>query len=156
MKGTLEERFWAKVDRRGPNDCWIFTGKGRYSGDYGLLKFNSARLAAHRVSWEIANNMKIPDGQIILHICDNPPCVNPSHLKVGTRKQNAIDMVEKGRNSITVGEANPNSTIRLSDVLEIRRLMTLDMSCMEISRHLGIKYTTVWGVYNGKTWKHIT
>lgn len=155
MKGTLEERFWAKVEKRGPDDCWIFKGKGRYPGDYGLLKFNSARLSAHRVSWEIANNMKIPDGLIILHKCDNPPCVNPAHLATGTRKQNAVDMVLKGRNHTSLGEANPNSLLRESEVLKVRELYKLGMNYKALAAKFNVPYMCIYYIVRRKTWKHI-
>jgi hypothetical protein len=89
----LVERFWARV-RKGP-ECWEFAGPTRKG--YGQLGVGSGRhISAHRISWELANG-PIPDGMQVLHTCDNPPCVNPAHLFLGTHQDNMDDMVAKGR-----------------------------------------------------------
>ena len=89
-----EDRFWAQVEKRGPDECWLWVGatlKG-----YGRGNWNGEHYYAHRKSWELANG-PIPDGLYILHACDNPPCVNPAHLRPGTQAENVRDMVERGR-----------------------------------------------------------
>lgn len=90
----IGQRFWANVDKtlgHGPQGtCWVWTAcaiKG-----YGYI----SRTLAHRVSWEI-HNSPIPEGLCVLHKCDNPPCVNPEHLFLGTKKDNILDAVAKGR-----------------------------------------------------------
>lgn len=91
-------RFWKHVDRSG--ECWLWTGARLRVNGYGCFgmkrgaKWVAAR--AHRVSWSIKNGC-IPAGMWILHRCDNPPCVNPTHLYLGTRRDNVQDMVKKGR-----------------------------------------------------------
>ena len=93
----IEVRFWAKVDVRGDDDCWEWTGCRKPSG-YGQLNLGKGkpRGAAYRLSYEWAKG-PIPEGQVVMHSCDNPPCVNPAHLSVGTQRDNALDMVSKGR-----------------------------------------------------------
>jgi hypothetical protein len=87
----IAERFWEKVDRTG--DCWLWTG----SGDrYGHVRLNGKIVQAHRVAWELTNG-PIPEGLQCLHTCDRPLCVNPEHLWLGTRSDNMLDMVAKGR-----------------------------------------------------------
>lgn len=86
----VEDRFWSNVDRTG--DCWIWIGSRLPSG-YGRI---GGRGYAHRVSWALANG-PIPAGMCILHRCDNPPCVNPSHLWIGTVADNMHDRDRKGR-----------------------------------------------------------
>lgn len=93
---NTEERFWASVNRGGENDCWIWTGAARPTG-YGICRWRQRPDGAHRVSWEMANGRAVPDGMYVLHRCDNPQCVNPRHLFVGTHSDNMRDMLAKGR-----------------------------------------------------------
>jgi len=77
-------------------DCRVWTGSKNKKG-YGDLRVKGVGVRAHRLSWEIANNAKIPDGMFILHSCDNPSCIEPKHLRVGTAAENTADMLSKGR-----------------------------------------------------------
>jgi hypothetical protein len=92
---TVEDRFWAKVNRRGPDDCWVWTGSTDPRG-YGHIWRQGRLVPTHRLSYEL-NRGPIPDGMCVLHRCDNPPCCNPSHLFLGTKADNAHDMHAKGR-----------------------------------------------------------
>jgi len=95
------DRFWAKVNKNGPTPehalgpCWVWTGARSQFG-YGNLTTNGKQENAHRVSWEIHFG-PIPDGIRVLHACDNPPCVRPFHLFLGTQKDNNRDREAKGR-----------------------------------------------------------
>lgn len=97
-KPSREERFWSLIDRSGGIDaCWIWTASLRTTG-YGQFYYEETVQAAHRVAWKIVNG-SIPDGLYVLHKCDNPVCCNPTHLFVGTPKDNVEDMMRKGRHA---------------------------------------------------------
>lgn len=95
----LRRRFWAKVDRRGPKECWPWIGaqQPRGYGNIGIVR-NGKResIGAHCISFEL-NTGPIGDGQIVAHLCDNPNCVNPRHLLSATTAFNALDCITKGR-----------------------------------------------------------
>jgi hypothetical protein len=93
---SLEDRFRSKVDRSGGLlACWIWIGSTDTKG-YGQLWKEGTQAQAHRVSWELANGL-ILGGLFVCHHCDNPPCVNPAHLFLGTNQDNMDDMTAKGR-----------------------------------------------------------
>lgn len=91
------QAFWQRVDKSG--DCWLWTGRKTYGG-YGSTNLrcrNPVPVMAHRVAWTIASGRVIPRGLCVLHECDNPPCVNPAHLKLGSHQENMHDAAARGR-----------------------------------------------------------
>ena len=90
----LEEAFWRHVTKG--DGCWEWDG-WRSAAGYGRLYYRGTSKAAHRLSWELANGRPIPKGSVVLHACDNPPCVRPDHLSVGSHSDNAKDAIGKGR-----------------------------------------------------------
>lgn len=95
LEQSAIERFWAKVRRLSDGDCWNWLG-ARVTAGYGQFRVNGSLYYAHRYSYEIHYG-PVPDGMFICHGCDNPLCVNPLHLFVGTQSDNMIDMWNKGR-----------------------------------------------------------
>jgi hypothetical protein len=93
---TLLERLLEKIEINSVTDCWEYQG-GKNNLGYGMIRDEDKMRTTHRVSYEEHNNLKIPTGMCVCHACDNPMCVNPSHLWLGTRTQNTRDMLTKGR-----------------------------------------------------------
>lgn len=92
----LTERFWSRVLRAGDDECWIWTGTSSARGGYGLMPVNGRSTRVPRIAWELHNGV-IPSGMCVLHRCDNPKCVNPGHLFLGTHHDNALDRKLKER-----------------------------------------------------------
>lgn len=94
----IEERFWSKVSMAGPDECWEWMGS-RNTGGYGWFKVGDRATGSHRVAFELTSG-PIPDGLLIRHRCDNPPCCNPAHMELGTPADNAADRTERGRHHL--------------------------------------------------------
>lgn len=153
-KPTLEERFWAKVEK-GP-DCWMWTGaKSGGPPAYGYINLgNKVLQRAHRLSYEMAKG-PIPEGLHILHSCDEPLCVNPQHLFAGDAKANMDDMTSKGRAKHPVGEAN-HSKLQEFEVLDIRsRRREFGTSYAALASRFGVCPSVVRNIILRKKWKHI-
>jgi len=151
---SLIERFWEKVDKRGPDECWPWMGSKLVSGGYGrIFDGESKMLRAHRLSWEIAHGKPVPEGMHVCHTCDNPVCVNPNHLFIGTIADNNADMVEKGRQA--KGESLPQSKVTEQDVRDIRRLYEEGWSQGALGRRYDITQPTVYDIVHRISWKHV-
>jgi hypothetical protein len=96
---SLENRFWAKVPIGPAQDCWIWSGNT--NGRYPVLHVNGSSCVATRLMREFMDGKPVPQGLHVCHACDNPPCVNPAHLWIGTPSDNAQDMIAKGRANYT-------------------------------------------------------
>lgn len=95
-QAVIQAAFWKRVDRRGDDECWPWTG-GKSAHGYGRLWHAGKTRVATRISWEIANGQEFPEGRLACHSCDNPECVNPRHIWPGTQSENLKDCVAKGR-----------------------------------------------------------
>lgn len=147
MHETRIERFWSKV-KKGPK-CWLWLGAIGNRG-YGQIKFEGKVELAHRVAWTITHT---PPGELcVLHSCDNPPCVNPSHLFLGTKQDNSDDMVNKGRSYPRDGQLNPNNKLTPEQINQIRNLKG-KLKQTEIANMFGIIQPHVSRILRGEAWK---
>lgn len=151
---TQAERFWDKVDRRGPDECWPWTGCLTSTG-YGALrpagKRTGAVVKAHRYSAELAG-MDI-EGMHVLHSCDNPACVNPAHLRPGTDADNMADAVK--RNRLPRGEARPTARITEIQAYAIRELVRSGHPAYRIAEAIGCSPGLIYHIKKGNTWRHL-
>lgn len=162
------ERFWSKVNKDGPiirpdlGPCWVWTAATLEKG-YGALHIkpenrrNSVRghfaIGAHRFSWELINGPQ-PKGMQVCHKCDNPPCVNPDHLFLGTNADNVADMIKKGRQARW--EKNGHAKLTLEQVREIRRTYVPRKGMLRIfATQFSVSVGAIHGVLFGGNWKGI-
>jgi len=151
-----EERFWSRVDKSG--ECWAWKGSVCSNG-YGRVSVNGALTGAHRHAWAITNG-PIPEGICVLHRCDNPPCVNPAHLWLGTQLENIQDRVAKGRNGATGskhGADGYNAKLTSEAVSEIRsRYAAGGITQQQLGEAHGVNRSTIGYIVRNNTWKHET
>lgn len=144
----LKERFWAKVDKRGPDECWLW--KKVSSPGYGKIMLEDQTLAlAHRLSFFWAYGYWPPEDA--RHTCHNRACVNPRHLLEGTRAQNMQDMVDAGRS--LVGERQPNHKLTWAKVAQARREHAAGASARSLAIENGVSERTMRQALAGETWK---
>lgn len=146
---NAEERFWKYVDR--PDGCWNWKG-GKAKG-YGALSIGRGKISAHRFSWELHNG-PVPDGMFVLHSCDNPACVNPAHLWLGTNQDNMTDKMEKDRGNWAIGEDNGRAKVTEETVLKMRADYP-GKTQKQIADEHGVSQAQVSQIVRRKTWTHI-
>lgn len=144
-------RFESKFSIGVGNSCWTWLGYRDRDG-YGNFCLNGRPYQAHRISWAYYNNKEIPKGMLICHTCDNPSCINPDHLFLGTPKDNMVDKYNKGRNVNVRGAAVGNSKLTEQDVKHIR---TSPMNNRVLAKELGVTHSLISAVQLRKCWKHV-
>ena len=156
-KTSLEYKFWRHVPGFDPRTCWEWMGTIMIRGGYGQFQHMRngirTRYRAHRVSWELHNG-PIPKGLLVLHHCDNPPCVNPNHLFLGTPKDNTHDMIRKGR--MPRGSARPRTKLTEDIVRDMRsKYANGGILGRELAEEYGVTQWAVFPILRGETWTHV-
>jgi len=149
----LINRFFDKVSYLGENDCWEWKASRNHDG-YGGFRYNGKFIRAHRASW-ILHYGEIPEGMWVCHHCDNPGCVNPKHLFLGTPQDNVADRERKGRNKMPNcrGEEHGGSKLTEDDVHEIRFLYgSSDYSYRVLALLYGVTFGAIRDVITGRNW----
>lgn len=142
------KRFWLKVNKT--ESCWLWIGGVRRGyGDFIIDWKKNTHRVAHRLSWEMAHGL-IPEGILVLHNCpdgDNPLCVRPDHLFLGTQKDNIRDMVWKGR--------HPLAKITPDQAREIKDLLAAGVGPSELAHQYGMTRSGIRAIQAGRSWKHL-
>jgi hypothetical protein len=145
LKFTLFNR-----SRLAENGCWEWVGYFG-SGGYGMMSRNGKNARAHRVSYE-AYKGSIPKGMVIRHTCDNPACINPDHLVLGTQQENVADRESRNRRNVK-GEQIGTAKLSEADVVNIRMSNeSLDV----LADRYNVDRSNIWMIKAGKSWKHVT
>lgn len=146
LYSTLPLRFWERTEQT--ETCWLYhkLSPGR---KYGRYSWEGKAIAVHRLVWTLVHG-EIPPNMLVCHKCDNPPCFNPSHLFLGTWKDNAWDMFQKGRNS-------PHVQLKLTmeQVREIKIALAENATCVELGKRYGVDQHTIDSIRTGATWRHL-
>lgn len=160
----MEQRFWTHVDLSG--ECWLWTGTRTVQG-YGRVVVRRGigrpyKIAAHRVSYEMAYGLAIdslPKHLVVCHTCDNPPCVRPDHLFLGTMQDNVNDARSKGRMNYEAwhqrGEENHAAKLNDASVRKIRSAYAAGETQAALAKRYEVSRSTIGDIVRGEIWSHV-
>lgn len=150
------DRFFDNVDATG--DCHIWLA-GKTPNGYGRVTLNGKSHGAHRVAWCLSMGISIDhpsiDGMVVCHTCDVKECVNPSHLFLGTQKDNVADMLKKGRGNHPKGSAHHGAKLIEGDIPRIRDMIRCGATSRSIANLFKVSPATICLINTGKIWAHI-
>lgn len=146
-------QFWDKVRIGGGDDCWEWQASRRPEG-YGQINYQRKIWKSHRLSFFMANGFLPP---VVMHSCDNPPCVNPKHLLAGTIRTNNTDKANKGRavGPSLKGQVNPASKLTDTLVIQARARYSEGESFHSLARTYNVDRKTITQAVRGESWGHI-
>jgi hypothetical protein len=149
----IEIRLWRKIKIAGEDECWEWQAYKTKQG-YGVVGLKSKTALAHRVAFELKNG-PVKDGMCVMHICDNPSCCNPKHLKAGTIAENNADRHSKNRSrgASHKGTKNPSARLKEEQVVQV---YNASGTLQSIADRFGIKMQTVHDIKRGRIWSWLT
>lgn len=150
MNDEIVRRFWSRVKRGTPTECWPWIAYRNCKG-YGLFWDGERTTAAHRFAYRLKHGAY--SSQLVCHRCDNPPCCNPDHLFAGTDSDNVRDSVAKGRRAHIFGENNNRVILTLKQVIEIRERYAAGEYAIELAEKFGVSQPTISAICSGRNWK---
>jgi hypothetical protein len=160
LPDEVADRFWARVDRRGHDECWPWLGS-KTSDGYGSLYALEKSWRATHLALILATGEAPPKGMFACHKCDNPPCVNPAHLFIGTAAENNADRHRKGRTVYRFipahlkarGERHGSAKLKEADVLAIA---ASGKSIRALASEYGVGFGTIQRIKSGAAWQHLS
>lgn len=147
-------RFLAKFERRGDAECWPWNA-ARGDKGYGRFHLRGRLISACRAAVELDTGEEVAPDLVVMHACDNPPCVNPAHLRIGTHADNDGDKRRKGREFVARGERHGNAALTAAQVLEIRSLSGRGVRRETIAADFGVTARTVGKIVRRERWDHV-
>lgn len=149
--------FWQKVDKNGPNGCWVWMASRKERG-YGQYLVGTKMHRAHRLAWTLCGR-ELPERPLgLAHRCDNRVCVNPEHLFVATHAENMADMARKMRGGQT-GEKNSHAKLTEDQVRTIRaeykKTTPYSGNGADLARRFNISRTVIYGIASGRLWRYV-
>jgi hypothetical protein len=152
-KNPVEKRFWSKINKDTESGCYEWKGN-LDKNEYGRFKVNYKDVRAHRFSYELHHG-EIPEGMLVLHSCDNPKCVNPNHLSIGTHKENMLDRNNKNRQYKPKGSLHHNSKLTEEKVLIIKSKLISGEKEVDIAKEFNVSKRTIEHIKSGYSWSHV-
>lgn len=158
MTEKQKDSFWNKVDIRGDDECWPWTGghnsDPRESNRRGQVYLDDGRHVASRIAWSLHHKEDIPDDLCACHVCDVGLCMNPNHIWLGTHQENTMDSVAKRRHY----HGSSHDRAKLTDlgvILARHAYVNGLMGTVELAKKLGVSHPTMSRAVTGKNWKHL-
>lgn len=146
-----EAKFWARVRKGSPSDCWIWEGCTDSHG-YGMVRLATRAHRSHRIAYLLTHG---DFWGVLMHSCDTPPCCNPAHLSPGTRAQNNKDRDDKGRHIPLKGSAHGMALLDEDRVAAIRSAFAKGASRRKLASSYGISYVQACRIIQEKVWRHV-